>query len=142
MFSPQGQLKVPVSAQTDQPSALSFHAKLRRVEEDRAVNDFEEMAMDIGRHALIEVHRHCKDSADAVITSNISIAKEPEIVDVSKVHHGIEDTSVVHHELELVAQPTPFRTTVLELAAKGLVSPNLLQALLKMGGRQLRYESV
>ena len=38
---------------------------------------------------------------------------------------------------QVLGQPTPFRTTVLELAGKGLISPSLLQALLKMGGRQL-----
>ena len=97
-----------------------------------AQNDFKDMAMDIGRHARVVVHSHCKDGADTVIANHVSIAKEPEIVDIGKVRH----------QLELVAQPTPFRTTVLELASKGLVSPNLLLALLKMGGKQLQCESV
>ena len=100
-------------------------------------NNLKQVVMDAGKYVLVEVHKHCKDGADVVITRELSAAKEPEIVDANAVQHEIKDTSKVQHQLEAVAQPTRFRTTVLELASQGLVSPNLLQALLKVGGRSI-----
>ena len=60
-----------------QPSALTFQT----VEEDRAVSDIQEVAVDAGEHMLVEVNNNYEDSADIVIIRKVSAAKEPEIME-------------------------------------------------------------
>ena len=46
-------------------------------------NNSKEVAMDAGKHVLVEVYRHYKDSADIVIARERSTANEPEIMEVN-----------------------------------------------------------